>query len=96
MAALLVSPEMAMLSGQVEEAGTERQIRVTEHLPSFMSRGRTARNELVHDIEGALHIPWISKVPGEKSIEVWHGQLIVMQRYLGQRIVRAHIEAPAP
>jgi hypothetical protein len=92
MAAPSVSVEPPMPSGQLGATNTVCPIRVTEHLLSFMARGRPVRSELVNDIDGALHIRWISKVPGEKRIEVWHGRLVVMQSYLGHRIVRAHIE----
>jgi hypothetical protein len=39
----------------------------------------------------ALALPWIEKLPGEKRIRFVHGQIFVIQHYLGCKLIRAHI-----
>jgi len=39
----------------------------------------------------ALGLSWVEKLPGEKRIQFVYGQMFVVQRYLGVRLVRAHI-----
>jgi hypothetical protein len=39
----------------------------------------------------ALALPWIEKLPGQKRIQFVHGQIFVIQRYMGMRVIRAHI-----
>jgi hypothetical protein len=39
----------------------------------------------------ALALPWIEKLPGQKRIRFLHGQIFVIQHYLGMRVIRAHI-----
>jgi len=39
----------------------------------------------------ALTLPWIKGLPGEKRICFFRGQVFVIQRYLGFKLVRAHI-----
>jgi hypothetical protein len=39
----------------------------------------------------ALALPWIEKLPGQKRIRFIHGQIFVIQHYMGMRVIRAHI-----
>lgn len=93
MASCSVSSEMALQIDQPSNATKTCPIRVTEHLPSFVSRAMPVRIEVVNDAEQALHLPWIAKLPGEKRLEPWHGRLVIMQHYLHQKLLRAQIEA---
>jgi hypothetical protein len=58
---------------------------------SFLTRIGTVHIAYVIRPEEALALPWIEKLPGEKRIRFVHGQIFVMQHYLGCRLVRAHI-----
>ena len=93
MASSSVSSEVAFQFDQSNNTtDNARPVRVTEHLPSFVSRAMPARVDVVNDAEQALRLPWIAKLPGEKCIESWHGRVVIMQRYLRLKIVRAQIE----
>ena len=50
-----------------------------------------ARTALISTPSEALAIPWVDKLPGKKRIQFVHGQIFVVQRYLGCRLLRAHI-----
>jgi hypothetical protein len=39
----------------------------------------------------ALSVPWVKSLPGEKRIRFFHGQVFVLQHYLGITIARAQI-----
>ena len=92
MASSSVSSGMALQLGQSNSASNICSIRVTEHLPSFVSRAMPRRIEVVNDAEQALHIPWIAKLPGEKCVEHWRGRVVIMQHYLHHNLVRAQID----
>ena len=92
MASFSVNSEMTLQFRQPNSTTKLCPIRVTEHLPSFVSRALPVRIDTVTDAEQALHLPWIAKLPGEKCIEPWHGKLVIMQHYLRQKLVRAQIE----
>lgn len=94
MASSSVSSEMALQFVQSSSTANNHPLRVTEHLLSFVSRAMPARVELVTDAEQALHIPWIAKLPGDKRIEHWRGQMVIMQHYLHHNLVRAEITFP--
>jgi hypothetical protein len=49
---------------------------------------RTADISTTND---ALALPWIEKLPGQKRIRFLHGQIFVIQHYLGMKVIRAHI-----
>jgi hypothetical protein len=76
---------------------TSRQIPllVKECVPGsgFLTLTRVGRlrTAYVTRPEEALALPWIERLPGEKRIKVVHGQIFVMQLYLGFKVVRAHI-----
>jgi hypothetical protein len=36
-------------------------------------------------------LPWIEKLPGEKRIRLLHGQVFVVQHYVGCKLIRAYI-----
>ncbi len=52
------------------------------------ARLRTAHISTANE---ALALPWIEKLPGRKRIQFVHGQIFVMQHYLGCKVIRAHI-----
>lgn len=92
MATSSVRSEMALQFGQSGNNTNVGLMRVTEHLPSFVSRSTPARIEVVNDAEQALHLPWIAKLPGEKNIEHWRGRVVIMQHYLRHNLIRAQID----
>src|SRR3974377_788900 len=92
MAAPFVCSKMAAQLGHSGNIANEGLLRVTEHLPNFVSRATPARTDIVNDPEQALHLRWIEKLPGEKRIEPWHGRVVVMQHYLHHKLLRAEIE----
>jgi hypothetical protein len=92
MAAPLVSSNLAVQLDQSSNNTSESFLRVTEHLPTFVSRAMPVRRNVVNEPEQALHLPWIAKLPGEKRIEPWHGRVVIMQHYLHHKLVRAQIE----
>jgi len=53
-----------------------------------ITRLRTARVEKPQE---ALKLPWIAKLPGEKQVRFIDGQIFVLQKYVGCRLIRAHI-----
>ena len=49
------------------------------------------RTASVSKPDEALSLPWIRRLPGEKRIQFVHGQIFVVQHYLGCTLARAHI-----
>jgi hypothetical protein len=66
---------------------------VRECVPAMASAGHEAplRTAYISTANEALALPWIAKLPGQKRIQFVHGQIFVMQHYLGWRVIRAHI-----
>jgi hypothetical protein len=58
---------------------------------SFSNRAIPLRTAYVSTPKQALALPWIEKLPGEKRIRFVHGQIFVIQHYVGCRLIRAHI-----
>jgi len=66
---------------------------VTECIPNgchleHLGRLRIAQ---VSKTAEALTLPWIEKLPGAKRIKLLHGQVFILQDYLGCKLIRAHI-----
>jgi hypothetical protein len=68
-------------------------LRVKECVPGagFLARIGKLHTANVNRSEEVLELPWIKRLPGEKRIKVIHGQVFVMQYYLGCSVLRAHI-----
>jgi hypothetical protein len=66
---------------------------VTECVPNGYCLDRFSRPRANHVSRAteALALPWIEKLPGEKRIKFLHGQVFVVQDYLGSKLIRAHI-----
>jgi hypothetical protein len=66
---------------------------VRECVPAryFPDRAMPLRTAYVTTPKQALELPWIEKLPGEKRIRFVHGQIFVIQHYVGCRLIRAHI-----
>ena len=58
---------------------------------SFPTRAPHMRTAIVRSTQEALSLPWIEKLPGEKRIKVLHGQVFIIQHYVGCKLIRAHI-----
>jgi|GEM_PF-3878657 len=58
---------------------------------AFLNHGAALHTAYINRLEEALSLPWVQRLPGEKRIRFLHGQIFVMQHYLGCRVVRAHI-----
>jgi hypothetical protein len=58
-----------------------------------MASGHEAplRTAYIGTANEALALPWIEKLPGQKRIRFVHGQIFVIQHYIGTRVIRAHI-----
>jgi hypothetical protein len=72
---------------------TTRLLRVTECVPNDYHvdlRVGLRVNHVGTEAE-ALGLPWIRRLPGEKRVKVLHGQVFVVQEYLGWKLIRAHI-----
>jgi hypothetical protein len=57
----------------------------------FLAHEVPMRTAFIRTQDEALAIPWVDKLPGEKRIQFVHGQIFVVQRYLGCMLLRAHI-----
>jgi len=55
------------------------------------AHGAPLRTAYIGTANEALALPWIEKLPGQKRIRFVHGQIFVIQHYLGMRVIRAHI-----
>jgi hypothetical protein len=66
---------------------------VRECVPAMASVAHEAALRTAHikRADEALALPWIEKLPGQKRIRFVHGQIFVIQHYLGMRVIRAHI-----
>jgi hypothetical protein len=66
---------------------------VKECVPFFLlfSHRPALRAAQVASFGEALSLSWIRRLPGEKQIRFFHGQVFVVQRYLGFRLIRAQI-----
>ena len=66
---------------------------VKECIPgtAFLTRSAHLHTAFVRKPEEALCLPWIERLPGEKRIKSVHGQIFVMQHYVGCTLIRAHI-----
>src|SRR3981081_2159768 len=93
----VVAPAGEDMSRMCTYRHTSRQIPllVKECVPGsgFLTLTRVGRlrTAYVTRAEEGLALPWIERLPGEKRIKVVHGQIFVMQCYLGFNVVRAHI-----
>ena len=80
----------------IHESGADEAVglMVKECVPFLASSSRTAllRTAYVGSPSDALSLPWIKGLPGEKRIQFLHGQVFVIQYYLGSKLVRAHID----
>jgi hypothetical protein len=72
---------------------TSGTLRVTECIPNgyFPDRFGRLRINHVSTAAEALALPWVQRLPGEKRIKILHGQVFVIQEYLGWKLIRAHI-----
>jgi hypothetical protein len=67
---------------------------VKECVPFLSLSRRTAaplRAACVASPGEALSLSWIRALPGKKLVRYCHGQVFVIQRYLGFQLIRAHI-----
>lgn len=65
---------------------------VRECVPAGAGFSRTRlRGAYVNRLQEALSLPWIEKLPGEKRVRFVHGQIFVIQKYVGCELIRAHI-----
>ena len=66
---------------------------VTECIPNGCHLERLGRLRItqVSKATEALSLPWIQKLPGTKRIKLLHGQVFILQDYLGCKVIRAHI-----
>jgi hypothetical protein len=66
---------------------------VRECVPAMASVAHEAplRTAYISTANEALALPWIEKLPGQKRIRFVHGQIFVIQRYMGMKVIRAHI-----
>jgi hypothetical protein len=66
---------------------------VKECVPFFLlfSHRPALRAARVASFTEALSLSWITRLPGEKRIRFYHGQVFVVQRYLGFQLIRAQI-----
>jgi hypothetical protein len=66
---------------------------VKECVPFFLlfSHRPALRAAQVASFGEALSLSWIRKLPGEKRIRFFYGQVFVVQRYLGFQLIRAQI-----
>jgi len=73
--------------------GKPASLFVKECAPHTFSFTRAAplRFASVTTLEEALALPWIAKLPGEKRIRFLHGQIFVVQQYVGCKLIRAHL-----
>jgi len=55
------------------------------------AREAPLRTAYISTANEALSLSWIEKLPGQKRIRFVHGQIFVIQRYMGMRVIRAHI-----
>jgi hypothetical protein len=72
---------------------TSGTLRVTECVPNGYYPDRLGRLRVNHvgTMAEALTLPWVQRFPGEKRIKFLHGQVFVIQEYLGWKVIRAHI-----
>ena len=55
------------------------------------------RTAFIGQVSEALTVPWIKTLPGAKNIQFSCGQVFVIQRYLGLKVIRAQIfSSPGP
>jgi hypothetical protein len=66
-------------------------LNVEEWVPTFINSAAVPRTAGVSNLNEVLAIPWISKLPGNKRLRHFRGQTVVVQYYLGYKLVRAHV-----
>jgi hypothetical protein len=86
----------AMRSAALVEGGNclgVPSLMVRECFPAMASVAHKAplRTAYISKTNEALALSWIEKLPGQKRIRFVHGQIFVIQHYLGMRVIRAHI-----
>ena len=66
---------------------------VRECVPAMAPSGHEAplRTAYIRTPNEAVALSWIEKLPGQKRIRFVHGQIFVIQHYMGMRVIRAHI-----
>jgi hypothetical protein len=67
---------------------------VKECVPFFLFANRLAARSRVAQVASfgeALSLSWIRKLPGEKRVRFFYGQVFVIQSYLGFQLIRAEI-----
>jgi hypothetical protein len=74
-----------------QSSSAARLFLVRECVPEFFAHKRPLRTAYVKKPDEALDLHWVERLPGEKRIQFVHGQIFVIQRYLGYRLLRAHI-----
>jgi hypothetical protein len=83
---------LVSLDGFQTRTGESFRLKVEERVPRFISPRAPARTTAVDSLDEVLGVPWISKLPGNKRLRRFRGQMIVVQHYLGHRLVRACVQ----